>query len=66
MPNKYAYYNEIDPKACAWLRQLIKNGLIMDGEVDERSIIDVQAMKGYGNAICPQVAAQFISAYMEA
>jgi site-specific DNA-cytosine methylase len=39
----YAYYNEIDPKACAWLRQLIKNGLIMDGEVDERSIIDVQA-----------------------
>jgi DNA (cytosine-5)-methyltransferase 1 len=39
----YAYYNEIDLKACAWLRQLIKNGLIMDGEVDERSIIDVQA-----------------------
>jgi DNA (cytosine-5)-methyltransferase 1 len=40
---KYAYYNEIDPKCCAWLRQLIKNGMIMDGEVDERSIIDVQA-----------------------
>ena len=44
-----AYYNEIDPKAAAWLRQLIKNGLIMDGEVDERSIIDVQPsdLKGF-------------------
>lgn len=38
-----AYYNEFDPKAAAWLRQLIKNGAIADGEVDERSIIEVQA-----------------------
>lgn len=38
-----AYYNEFDPKAAQWLRQLIKNGVIADGEVDERSIIDVQA-----------------------
>lgn len=38
-----AYYNEFDPKAAAWLRQLIKDGLIADGEVDERSIIDVRA-----------------------
>ena len=37
-----AYYNEFDPKAAAWLRQLIKNGMIADGEVDERSIIEVQ------------------------
>jgi DNA (cytosine-5)-methyltransferase 1 len=36
-----AYYNEIDPKAAAWLRELIKNGHIADGIVDERSIIDV-------------------------
>ena len=36
-----AYYNEIDPKAAAWLRELIKRGLIADGVVDERSIIDV-------------------------
>jgi len=36
-----AYYNELDPKAAAWLRQLIKNGDITDGEVDERSIIEV-------------------------
>lgn len=38
-----AYYNEFDPKAAAWLRQLIKNGDIAPGEVDERSITDVTA-----------------------
>jgi DNA (cytosine-5)-methyltransferase 1 len=37
-----AYYNENDPKTAAWLRELIKAGLIADGEVDERSIVDVQ------------------------
>lgn len=37
-----AYYNEIDPFAAAWLRELIKSGHIADGEVDERSIVDVQ------------------------
>jgi DNA (cytosine-5)-methyltransferase 1 len=36
-----AYYNEHDPKTAAWLRELIKAGLIADGEVDERSIVDV-------------------------
>ena len=36
-----AYYNEIDPKAAAWLRELIKQGHIAAGEVDERSIEDV-------------------------
>lgn len=36
-----AYYNEIDPAAAAWLRELIKMKLIADGEVDERSIVDV-------------------------
>jgi len=36
-----AYYNEFDPKAAAWLRQLIKNGNITPGEVDERSITEV-------------------------
>ena len=40
---KGAYYNEFDPKAAAWLRQLIKNKLIADGEVDERSITEVMA-----------------------
>lgn len=37
-----AYYNEHDPKAAAWLRVLIAEGLIADGEVDERSIVDVR------------------------
>src|SRR6187397_2997297 len=37
-----SYYNENDPFAAAWLRELIKAKLIADGEVDERSIVDVQ------------------------
>ena len=37
-----AYYNEIDPYAAAWLKNLIKNGHIADGVVDERSISDVK------------------------
>ena len=36
-----AYYNEFDPKAAAWLRELVKQGHIADGVVDERSILDV-------------------------
>ena len=36
------YYNEIDPNAAAWIRQLIKMKLVPDGEVDERSIEDVK------------------------
>lgn len=36
------YYNEFDPKAAAWLRELIKEGHIPNGEVDTRSIVDVQ------------------------
>ena len=35
------YYNEHDPKAAEWLRELIKAGHISNGEVDERSIEDV-------------------------
>lgn len=44
-----AYYNEFDPKTAVWLRELIKAGLIADGEVDERSIVDVEAndLKGF-------------------
>ncbi len=36
-----AYYNEIDPFAAQWLRNLIAAGYIAPGEVDERSIEDV-------------------------
>lgn len=44
-----AYYNEFDPKTAAWLRELISRGLIAPGDVDERSIKDVQPddLKGY-------------------
>ncbi|RYF31378.1 MAG: DNA cytosine methyltransferase [Comamonadaceae bacterium] len=35
------YLNEFDPKAAAWLRELMKGGHIPDGYVDERSITDV-------------------------
>lgn len=44
-----AYYNEIDPYAAQWLRNLIKAGHIADGEVDQRSIIDVSPddLKGF-------------------
>jgi DNA (cytosine-5)-methyltransferase 1 len=35
------YYNEFDPFASAWLRELIKAGHIPQGIVDERSIEDV-------------------------
>ncbi|WP_101048894.1 DNA cytosine methyltransferase [Macromonas nakdongensis] len=36
-----AYYNEIDPAAAQWLRNLIAAGHIAPGYVDERSIEDV-------------------------
>lgn len=36
-----AYYNEIDPFAAQWLRNLIEAGHIAPGVVDERSIEDV-------------------------
>ena len=37
-----SFYNEIDPYAAAWLRNLIKAGLIPDGEVSTRSIVDLR------------------------
>lgn len=37
----WAYYNEHDPFAAAWIRELIKAGHVAPGEVDERSIEDV-------------------------
>ena len=38
----FAYYNEIESYAAQWLRNLIAKGLIADGEVDTRSIVDVR------------------------
>jgi len=44
-----AYYNEIDPFAANWLRQLIASDSIAPGDVDERSIADVTPadLRGY-------------------
>jgi DNA (cytosine-5)-methyltransferase 1 len=44
-----AYYNENDQKAAAWLRRRIASGDIAPGDVDERSITDVQPdeLRGY-------------------
>ena len=47
-----AYYNEFDPKAAAWLRELIKQGHISDGVVDERSIEDVTPTELAGFTQC--------------
>jgi DNA (cytosine-5)-methyltransferase 1 len=46
------YYNEFDPKAAAWLRELIKNQLIPAGDVDTRSITDVSSSDLNGYAQC--------------
>jgi len=39
-----AYYNEVDPNAAEWLRQLIKAGAIAPGDVDERDVRDVPSV----------------------
>lgn len=46
------YYNEIDPFAAAWLRELIKADYIPQGEVDERSIADVRPSDLAGYTQC--------------
>lgn len=55
-----AFYNENDPRAAAWLRELIKQGHIAAGDVDERSIEDVldqTILKDIPNAISlPELA----------
>jgi DNA (cytosine-5)-methyltransferase 1 len=43
LKNKNAYYNEFNPEAAQWIRELIKLGVVAPGEVDERSIVDVKA-----------------------
>jgi DNA (cytosine-5)-methyltransferase 1 len=43
------YYNEFDPKAAAWIRELMRLGFIPEGHIDTRSIVDVTAgdLAGY-------------------
>ncbi len=47
-----AYYNEHDPRAAAWLRELIAAGHIAPGVVDERSIADLTPNDLYGYTQC--------------
>jgi DNA (cytosine-5)-methyltransferase 1 len=47
-----AYYNEMEPYAAQWLRNLIDKGLIAKGEVDERSILDVDSADLRGFTQC--------------
>lgn len=43
------YYNDNDVKACAWLRELIADGVLPDGVIDERPIQEIKPdeLKGY-------------------
>ena len=46
------YYNEHDKFAAAWLRELIRQGCIPAGDVDERSIEDVRPNELSGYTQC--------------
>lgn len=46
------FYNEFDPAAAAWLRELIARKLIPAGVVDERSISDLQPSDIHGYTQC--------------
>jgi DNA (cytosine-5)-methyltransferase 1 len=37
------YYNDNDPFVCLWLRELMKDGRIPEGKVDEKSIKEIQS-----------------------
>lgn len=43
------YYNDTDPFVCDWLLELMKDGYISEGDVDRRSITEVEPsdLKGY-------------------
>ena len=47
-----AFYNEIDPYAAQWLRNLIAAGHIAPGVVDERSIEDIEPAELDGYTQC--------------
>ena len=46
---KPVYYNDNDPFAAQWLRNLVSAGLLPAGDVDDRSITEVKPddLKGY-------------------
>jgi len=52
MPRPSIYYNDNCPQVCAWIRQLMFDGLIPYGVVDSRSILDVQPANLEGFTQC--------------
>ena len=46
------YYNDFEPFACEWTRNLIKAGEIPRGLVDDRDIREVQPGELVGHAQC--------------
>jgi DNA (cytosine-5)-methyltransferase 1 len=46
------YYNEFDPHAAAWLRELVREGHLPEGEVDERDIREVRPADLAGFRAC--------------
>src|SRR6185369_2577200 len=50
------YYNEFNAKNAAWLRELIADGLIAKGEVDERDIREVKPADIRGFKQCHRFA----------
>jgi len=70
-----AYYNESDPFAAEWLRRLIAGGRLPAGDVDGQPGAfplahgvpnRVGKLRGFGNAIVPELAARFIRASAQA
>lgn len=52
MSGARTYYNEIDPYAAQWIRNLIASGLVSAGDVDERDIRDVRPSDLAGYTRC--------------
>lgn len=57
------YYNEFDKKVAAWIRELIKQQIIPEGDVDERSIEDVVPTELTGYSQCHFFAGIGVWAY---
>ena len=49
LADRMIYYNEFDPYAARWLENLVAEGLLPDGYVDDRDIHDVTPndLKGF-------------------
>ena len=58
-----SFYNEIDPFAAAWLRELIARDVIAPGVVDERSIEDVHPDELAGFTQCHFFAGVGVHSY---